>query len=76
MMKDFNPRKAKDDKRSTWWMEDKSMNYKMEKWFKKMTYAQSPNHRSSSPNPRSSSPNLRSISHNTSPQYNLRKHSM
>lgn len=39
MMKDFNPRRAKDDKRSTWWMEDKSMNYKMEKWFNKMTYA-------------------------------------
>lgn len=29
-MKEYNPRYAKDYERSTWWMEDKHMNYKME----------------------------------------------
>jgi hypothetical protein len=31
-MKGYNPKYAKDHERSTWWMEDKTMNYKMEKW--------------------------------------------
>lgn len=49
MVKDFDPKKAKDDERSTWWMEDKSMNYKMEKWFNKMALASSSDHPISSP---------------------------
>lgn len=32
MKRDYDPKNHPDDKRSTWWMEDKSLNYKMERW--------------------------------------------